>query len=676
MELDEKKVVLNGDVDGEVSPEEPDDSYKVDVEINTEEREKWGKKVEFFLACIGYAVGLGNVWRFPYLCYENGGGAFLIPYVCMLLLCGMPLFFMELALGQFVSLGPVTSWAAICPLAKGVGFSMLVVSFLCCVYYNVIIGWCLYYMFKSFAKVVPWSSCSNWWNTPNCSLFKKSSAPANNGDGIVPTNTTVLANFTYCVNTTAATTIASTVTPTTGNLTAGNVSSTIAPATPLITRVCYNTTANVTANGTMAPSSLAPAAAALGGNSPSKEFWDRYVLQITDSMDDMGSLRVELLVALIVAWVLVYFCLWKGIKSSGKVVYFTATFPYVVLIVLLIRGVTLPGASKGIEFYLKPDWKKLGDAKVWAQAATQIFYSLGIGFGSLITMGSFNQFHNNCLKDAMIVSVINCSTSVFAGFVIFSVLGFMAHVSGKEVSEVATSGPGLAFVVYPEGIAQMPISPFWAVLFFFMLLTLGLDTQFAMFEAVVTGLVDEYPRVLKRRKEIFIAFLCFLCFLLGIPMVMQGGMYVFNLYNYQSGGVSLLFLALFEVLTIAWGYGANRFAKDIETMIGYKISPWWPIAWKFASPVVILGVFLSSVIQWGGVAYGKYQYPSWGEFCGWVLALASMLWIPGVAIYKVFTTPGGSVFQRICFLLRPDQEEMKAIEVREGLATHSEMQTL
>lgn len=127
----------------------------------------------------------------------------------------------------------------------------------------------------------------------------------------------------------------------------------------------------------------------------------------------------------------------------------------------------------------------------------------------------------------MIVSVINCSTSVFAGFVIFSVLGFMAHVSGKEVKDVATSGPGLAFVVYPEGIAQMPISPFWAVMFFFMLLTLGLDTQFAMFEAVVTGLVDEYPRVLKKRKELFIAFLCFLCFLLGIPMVMQVG--YFNL---------------------------------------------------------------------------------------------------------------------------------------------------
>lgn len=126
-------------------------------------------------------------------------------------------------------------------------------------------------------------------------------------------------------------------------------------------------------------------------------------------------------------------------------------------------------------------------------------------------------------SDAMVVSVINCSTSVFAGLVIFSVLGFMADVLGKDVQDVATSGPGLAFVVYPEGIAQMPISPFWAICFFFMLLTLGLDTQFAMFEAVVTGLTDEYPAWLKRRKELFIALLCFVCFLLGIPIVTRVG---------------------------------------------------------------------------------------------------------------------------------------------------------
>lgn len=119
MEPDEKtKMTVNGGPVGEEDDNNSEEQVKIEVEIEGE-REQWGRKVEFFLACIGYAVGLGNVWRFPYLCFKNGGGAFLIPYVIMLFLCGMPLFFMELSLGQFVALGPVTSWAAICPLAKG-----------------------------------------------------------------------------------------------------------------------------------------------------------------------------------------------------------------------------------------------------------------------------------------------------------------------------------------------------------------------------------------------------------------------------------------------------------------------------------------------------------------------------------------------------------------------------
>ncbi|KAK3745577.1 hypothetical protein QZH41_005071 [Actinostola sp. cb2023] len=119
---DEKtKMTANGKTDGEDESHEEEEVAKIEVETaaHGEEREHWGRKVEFFLACIGYAVGLGNVWRFPYLCFKNGGGAFLIPYLTMLLLCGIPLFFMELSLGQLIALGPVTSWAAICPLAKG-----------------------------------------------------------------------------------------------------------------------------------------------------------------------------------------------------------------------------------------------------------------------------------------------------------------------------------------------------------------------------------------------------------------------------------------------------------------------------------------------------------------------------------------------------------------------------
>lgn len=94
-----------------------------------EGREKWGGQVEFLLSCIGYCVGLGNVWRFPYLAYESGGGAFLIPYLIMLVLCGIPLFMMELSFGQFAGLGPVTAWRAV-PAFKGNAVTSWLVT--CC----------------------------------------------------------------------------------------------------------------------------------------------------------------------------------------------------------------------------------------------------------------------------------------------------------------------------------------------------------------------------------------------------------------------------------------------------------------------------------------------------------------------------------------------------------------
>ncbi|XP_060687935.1 sodium- and chloride-dependent neutral and basic amino acid transporter B(0+)-like [Hemiscyllium ocellatum] len=147
----------------------------------------------------------------------------------------------------------------------------------------------------------------------------------------------------------------------------------------------------------------------------------------------------------------------KGIKSSGKVVYFTAIIPYVVVTILLIRGVTLEGASKGIEFYIgsHSDFSKLADAQVWKDAATQIFYSTSVGWGSLITLSSYNKFHNNCYQDTIIVCVVNCATSVFAGFIIFSTLGHMAHVQNKPVSEVARSAAEEASASDPGGLLSV-----------------------------------------------------------------------------------------------------------------------------------------------------------------------------------------------------------------------------
>lgn len=134
-----------------------------------------------------------------------------------------------------------------------------------------------------------------------------------------------------------------------------------------------------------------------------------------------------LFVCNLLAWIVIYCCIINGVESVGKVVYFTATFPFVILAVLFVRGITLPGAAEGIRFYIMPQWSLLTDLRVWADAAVQIFFSLGPGWGGIINMASYNQFKNNAKFDALLIPVVNCGTSIFAGFVVFSVLGYMSR---------------------------------------------------------------------------------------------------------------------------------------------------------------------------------------------------------------------------------------------------------
>jgi len=204
-------------------------------------------------------------------------------------------------------------------------------------------------------------------------------------------------------------------------------------------------------------------------------------------------------------------------------VYFTATAPYLLLTAILIRGVTLPGAIDGIKFYLTPDLSRLSDGQVWIDAATQVFFSYSLGMGTMTALGSYNKFKNNFYRDSIIFTCCNSGTSFYGGFLIFSVLGFMAKNQGVDIKDVATSGAGLAFIVYPEAVAQMPLAPLWSALFFFMILLLGLDSEFVGIEGVVTAIVDWLPHHLRRgyRKELFTAFVCFIWFVVGLSMVTE-----------------------------------------------------------------------------------------------------------------------------------------------------------
>ncbi|KAM9845414.1 sodium- and chloride-dependent GABA transporter 2-like [Aulostomus maculatus] len=513
-----------------------------------DKRGKWANKREFILAVIGEIIGLGNVWRFPYLCFKNGGGVFLIPYVLILVTCGIPIFFLEVSVGQLTCMG----------------YGNQLIMLYTCMYYIVIMAWGFLYLFCSFQTRLPWVSCNNTWNTENCIDYGQNES----------------------------------------------------------------IDAHSKENSTSAVS----------------EFWQRRVLGLSGGIEEMGGIRWDLAGCLLLSWIICYFCVWKGVKSSGKAVYFTATFPYVMLAALLIRGLTLPGAASGIWFYLSPDPTRLTDPQVWMDAGSQTLFSIAVCAGCLPSLGSFNNYNNNCYKDTFALCILNSLTSITAGFAIFSVLGFMSHELGVEISTVAKAGPGLAFIAYPRAVGLMPLPQLWAALFFIMIIFLGLDSEFVFLEGLVTSISDMYPSFffIGHRRKLLLLVICAVSFIVGLLMVMQGGLYLFLLFDYYAcGGIPIMIFAILESVCVGWIYGADRYYDNITDMIGYRPWPYMKYCWKFSTPAVCLGILLFSLVKLTPLKYNNtYQYPWWGYGIGIFLALSSGICVPLWVCYRMAVTPG------------------------------------
>uniref|UniRef100_A0A672Z321 Transporter n=1 Tax=Sphaeramia orbicularis TaxID=375764 RepID=A0A672Z321_9TELE len=525
------------------------DVFKLDMgSAQPSTRGQWSSKTEFVLAVAGQIIGLGNVWRFPYLCYKNGGGVFFIPYILFLFTCGIPLFLLETSLGQYTQQGSITCWKKICPLFEGMGYGSQVVVLYSSIYYIIILAWAFLYLFSSFSSELPWASCRNSWNTETCVEFDR-------------------LGHSY----------------------------------------------NLTVDG--------------NATSPVREFWERRILNVTGNVEELGGMRWELVLCLLLSWVICYFCVWQGVKSTGKVVYFTATFPYVML-----------------AFYLYPDPSRLSDPQVWMDAGTQIFYSYAICIGCLMALGSYNKYNNNCYKDCVYLCLLNSGTSFVAGFAIFSALGFMAYEQNTDISNVAESGPGLAFIAYPRAVAMMPFPQLWAVFFFVMIILLGLDSEFVGLEAIATAISDLNPsffHVGHRRKLLLLA-ISVGSFFIGLVMVTEGGLYIFQLFDYYAcSGMTLLLFAMLQSGCIGWVYGADRFYDNIEDMIGYRPLPIIKYCLKYVTPVICLGTFIFSLVKYTPLKFNNtIEYPWWGYALGWWFTLSSTLIVPLLMIYKMSVTPG------------------------------------
>ncbi|KAG7213955.1 hypothetical protein KM043_003148 [Ampulex compressa] len=567
-------------------------------ETKEENRAAWSGKMQFFLSIIGYSVGLGNIWRFPYLCQQNGGGAFLIPFFVMLILEGVPLFLIELGLGQRMRQGALGVWNTIHPWLGGIGIASCIVTFFVALYYNVIITWCFYYLFNSleavtinFGEPLPWAKCPEKGGKPVEECLKSS-------------------------------------------------------------ETAY--------------------------------FWYRTTLDAAPSIEEGQTLKWWIVLCLLLSWVVVFFIVMKGIQSSGKVVYFTSMFPYLVLTIFFVRGITLRGASAGLAHMYTPKVKKLLEPTVWLDAATQVFYSFGLAFGSLIAFGSYNTPDNNCVRDVILVSVCNAFTAVYASVVIFAILGFKAmsnvdkcfagnkailfenelisheNITNAEYDLVlstlnsstlnitletcslsneldnAAEGTGLAFIIFTQAIVELPGAPFWSCIFFLMLLALGLGSQIGILEGMLCVIfdIDLFKRI---KKQYITGVVCIVCFFVGLIFCTGAGEYWLKMFDSFAGTIGLVMVALMEMVSVIFVYGHEKFTKDIEEMTGYRPGIYWQVTWRFLAPIIMVCILVSSIAS---MFINKPQYSAWNaslgmtvssNYPGWVLAIAAAIIFAGIA---------------------------------------------
>lgn len=475
------------------------------------QRERWPSKLIFIFAAVGSAVGLGNVWRFPYLVGKYGGGAFLIPYILMLFILGVPLLIMEFAIGQKMQVGAVGSFHKIERKLSGIGLGAVLCGFVVVSYYAVVMSWCLIYFFHSFA--LKWGAST-------------------------------------------------------------------------------------------------------------KDFFYDKVLHISKGVGDIGFISVEIIFALVVVWTLIYFAVWKGVKSVGKVVLVTMPLPVILLVILFIRGVTLPGAMEGIVFYLKPDFAALLDTEVWSAAMSQIFFTLSLAFGIMIAYASYQHESSDIAKTAIITSLVNSGISIFAGFAVFSTLGHMAAASGVSIAELAKeSGPSLAFIVFPKALSLIPFAPFFSVAFFVMLIALGIDSAFSLVEAVSTVIHDRYPHIRKQDISLYVCVFGFIC---GIPFTTFAGLYNLDITDHFITNYGLVIVGLLEVWAVGWLYGVDKLRKYINQVSDIKIGKWWNAAIKFVIPVCLL--ILLTLTFLNDIKTPYEGYPQWALFgFGWLILIGVLL---------------------------------------------------
>lgn len=451
----------------------------------------------FILAAIGSAAGLGNIWRFPYVAYENGGGAFIIPYLAALLTAGLPFLLLDYAIGHRYRGSAPLSFRRLGRGAETLGWWQVGICAVIGVYYAVIIAWAGMYAVYSVDQ--------RWGSDPNAFFFVDFLEVA---------------------------------------------------AEPGL------------------------------------------------SLDFVGAVLLPLLLVWGVLLVIMLLGVQRGIGKAAVLL-----IPVLVLafLALVVQSLFLPGAAVGLDALFTPDWGALSDTAVWAAAFGQIFFSLSVGFGIMITYASYVGRKTDMTGSGLVVGFSNSGFELLAGIGVFAAIGFLAQANGVAVAEVATSGLGLAFVAFPAIISEAPAGGIVGVLFFGSLVLAGLTSLISVVEVVISGVRDKLD--IGRTSATLVV---------GLPMATVSivffatttGVPILDTADHFINRFGILLVAVASMLVVTWGYrdlGELRLHLNLTGSV--PIGRWWELLVGVLTPVVLTYVLVQEFIDVLAEPYG--DYPSW-----------------------------------------------------------------
>jgi neurotransmitter:Na+ symporter, NSS family len=474
--------------------------------------DEWSTRWGFILAAVGSAIGLGNIWRFPYVAYDNGGGAFFVPYLFALVTAGLPLLILEYTLGHRLRGSAPLSLRRLSKRTEWIGWWQVAIGFVISSYYAVVLAWAAAYTYYAFG--------TRWGDDPAA-------------------------------------------------------------------------------------------------------FFTGTFLQLADEPGQITSIVPAVLIPLALVWAITLFIglrgIRRGIELATKIM---IPLLVVAFLALVIRAVTLPGASAGLSELFRPDFAALTSGKVWTAAYGQIFFSLSIAFAIMITYSSYLPKRSDLTNNALIAGFANSSFELLAGIGVFAALGFMATLQGAGVGDVVDQGVMLAFVAFPEIINAFPaLNSLFGVLFFGSLVLAGISSLISIVEVYVSALRDKFD--LDRRTAVLVGGGA--CAAVSMLYATDGGLYLLDTADSFINNFGIVLAGLAEVIAVAWFLRhlgvLQRHANRVSDV---TLGTWWKLSLTVITPLMLAYMtfdnFRTTIVE------GYEDYPmSLLATAGWGVAALALL---------------------------------------------------